>query len=83
MLLVVVDESDLGLELLTTVLVAEFADMASGFLGLSPVPGLDGHGTSAKGSVSTLDGNQGRILLVPDQFSDEADPRVGIFHSAG
>jgi len=72
--LVVVDESHPGLELFTTVLVAEFTDMSPSFLSLSPVPSFDGHGAITKGTVTTLGGNEGGILLVPDESSDEADP---------
>ena len=82
MFLVVVDVSDLGLELFTPVLVAEFTYVSSGFLGFPPIPGLDGHGAVTKGTVTTLDGYEGRILLVPDEFSDEADARVWILHPA-
>jgi len=83
MFLVVVDEPDLRLELFTTILIAEFADMSSGFPSLTPVSCLDGHGTTTKGTVSAPDGDKSRILLVSDKFSDEADSGIGIFHSAG
>jgi len=81
--LVVVDEPDLGLELFATFLVAEFTDMSSSFSGFPPIPGPNGHGTIAKGTVTALDGNESRVLFVLDEFSDETNPGVWILYSAG
>jgi len=80
--LVVVNESDLGLELFTTSLVSEFTNMSSSLLSFPLVPSFDGHGATTKCTVATLDGYESGVL-VPDELSDEADSGVGVLSSAG
>ena len=76
--LVVVNESDFGLELFTTLLVSEFPNMSSGFLSFSLVSGLDGHSAATECTVPTLDRDKSGVL-VPDEPSDEANSRIGVF----
>lgn len=81
--LVIVNESDFGLELLAALLVTELTDMPPSFLCLPPVPSFHGHGTVTKGTIATLDGNESGVFFVPNEFPYKTDSRVWIFRSTG
>lgn len=77
MFLRVVDEADLGLEVLAPLLIPELANMAAGFPGLATIPSLDDFRPGTECSIASFAGNQGRVL-VGEQAADLGGARVGV-----
>jgi len=71
---------NLGLELLSPVLVPELSDVSSSFFRLSHITRLDDVGTAAKGAETAPARNKRRVA-VGDETTDEAGPRIGILRS--
>lgn len=80
MFLVVVNESNFGLELFSTLLVPELANVSTSLLGLSSVPRLHSHSAVTECPIPALRGDEGGVF-VPNQFSNEADSGIRILSS--
>jgi len=77
MFLRVVDETNLGLEVLAPLLIPELANMAAGFAGLATIPSFDDFCPGTECSIASFAGNQSRVL-VSEQAADLGGARVGV-----